>query len=83
MPARIKRAAPYSQNKTSRCVEWLKKTLSDNGPMLRADVMALAAEQGYPERTVQEAKLRLPILCARNGFHGPTTWSLLPDETND
>jgi hypothetical protein len=42
-----------------RAIDWLRRELA-NGPRKSAELFALAAEAGIPERTLERAKERLP-----------------------
>jgi KaiC/GvpD/RAD55 family RecA-like ATPase len=55
--------------------ECLKSILGD-GPMLASRVEAIAKEAGHSKQTVRRAREALGILVDKEGYQGPSRWSL-------
>ncbi len=59
--------------KKKAIIEWLKTILKD-GPLLSDTIMRMAAEEGFKERTVWNAKDDAGVKARKQSFSGPWEW---------
>lgn len=61
--------------KTTQCIDFLKDTLS-GGPVLAADIAALAGDRGFHHNLLLKARRQLGIKPQKDGFQGQSLWEL-------